>query len=247
MSRCIVDSFQPGENSEAEAGDEPRAKRAKTDKERKVKKKYGPIWMVLHLVLHLKFLQPKILKLTAYELERHNLSRNFKVRISAGHQPFLQLILMCLKEGEYSDKDKSVSREEHEQEKEHLLQSLYNQVSMFLCFTSEEKSSNYEDPTARNNKLDALKLRFSLIGGLFESIIHTQNSIGDWSTLLVQSGRDPYNTYLFTMILDMPSLLIHSTLIREKESGSSDRDEEKKSMYQQLVRKLKKEIGDKQN
>ena len=90
MSRCIVDSFQLGENSEAEAGDEPRAKRAKTDKERKVKKKYGPIWMVLHLVMHLKFLQPKILKLTAYELERHNLSRNFKVRISAGHQPFLQ-------------------------------------------------------------------------------------------------------------------------------------------------------------
>ena len=149
MSRCIVDSFHLGENSEAEAGDEPRAKRAKTDKERKVKKKYGPIWMVLHLVMHLKFLQPKILKLTAYELER-----------------------------------------------QHLLQSLYNQVSMFLCFTSEEKSSNYEDPTARNNKLDALKLRFSLIGGLFESIIHTQNSIGDWSTLLVQSGRDPYQQHV---------------------------------------------------
>ncbi len=31
MSRCIVDSFQLGENSEAEAGDEPRAKRAKVD------------------------------------------------------------------------------------------------------------------------------------------------------------------------------------------------------------------------
>ena len=124
MSRCIVDSFQLGENSEAEAGDEPRAKRAKGDKERKIKKKYGPIWMVPHLVKHLKFLQPKILKVAAYELERHNWSRNSKVRISAGHQPFLKLILMCIKEGEYSDKDKSVSREEREQEKEHLLQSL---------------------------------------------------------------------------------------------------------------------------
>ena len=66
-----------------------------------------------------------------------------------------------------------------------------------------------------------------------------------WSTLLVQlivRGVVDLtnNTDLFTMILDMLSLLIHSTLIREKESGSSDRDEDSKRMYQQLVKKLKK-------
>ena len=42
----------------------------------------------------------------------------------------------------------------------------------------------------------------------------------------------------------MPSLFFHSTLIREKESGSNDQDEDSN---QQLVEKLKKEIGDKQN
>ena len=254
VSRCIVDSFQLGEKSDSkdEDSDEPRAKKAKLDKERKMKKKYGPIWMVPHLVKHLKFLQPKILKVAAYELEKHNWSRNSKTRISAGHQPFLQLILMCLKEGEYSDKEKSITREEREQEKEHLLQSLYNQLSMFLCFTNEEKSYNYEDPTARKTMLDALKLRFSLIGGLFESIINAQNSIGDWSTLLVQlivRGVVDLtnNAELFCMVIDMLSLLIHSTLLRDKESGSGDRDEDNRGKYHGLVKKLKKEIGDKHN
>ena len=58
MSRSIVDSFQLGENND-DHDDEPRAKRARLEKE---KRKVGPIWMVPHLVKHLKFLQPKILK-----------------------------------------------------------------------------------------------------------------------------------------------------------------------------------------
>ena len=159
---------------------------------------------------------------------------------------------MCLKEGEQGDKEKSVTREEREQEKDHLLQSLYNQLSMFLCFTNEEKLYNYEDPTARKTMLDALKLRFSLIGGLFDSIISAQNSISDWSELLVRlivKGVIDLtnNTELFCMLIDMLCLLIHSTLIREKDVGSTDRDEDNKRTYQQLVKKLKREIGDKQN
>ena len=249
VSRSIVDSFQLGDNNEDNSEEEPKAKRAKMEKE---KKKYGPIWMVPHLVKHLKFLQPKILKVAAYELEKHNWSRNSKTRISAGHRPFQQLILMCLREGEHSDKERSVTREEREHEKEHLLQSLYNQLSMFLCFTNEEKLYNYGDPSARKTMLDALKLRFSLIGGLFESIIHTQNTVGEWATLLVQLVVRGVidltnNSDLFCMVIDMLSLLIHSTLIREKESGSSDRDEDNRRMYQQLVKKLKKDIGDKHN
>merc|ERR1719232_1155842 len=253
VSRCIVDSFQLGENSEAEAGDEPRAKRAKMDKERKIKKKYGPIWMVPHLVKHLKFLQPKILKVAANELEKHNWSRNSKTRISAGHQPFLQLILMCQGHGgDFSDRDKSVTREEREQEKEHLIQSLYNQVSVFLCFTNDEKLYNYEDPTARKTMQDALQLRFSLVGGLFESINTNFQSITDWSTLLVQLVVRGVidltnNSDLYCMVIDMLAILIHSTLIIEKEVGGSDRAEENKRSYLALVKKLKKEIGDKQN
>ena len=57
---------------------------------------------------------------------------------------------------------------------------------MFLCFNSDEKLYNYEDPTARKTMQDALKLRISLVGGLFDSITTTFQSIQDWSFLLVQ-------------------------------------------------------------
>ena len=253
VSRTIVDSFQLGDNEDQNDDDsEPRAKKPRLDQKDK-NKKYGPIWMVPHLVKHLKFLQPKILKVAANELEKHNWSRNSKTRISAGHQPFLQLILMCQGHGgDFSDRDKSVTREEREQEKEHLIQSLYNQVSVFLCFTSEEKLYNYEDPTARKTMQDALKLRFSLIGGLFDSIISTQNSIGDWCELLVRLVVRGVidltnNSEIFCPVIDMLSLMIHSTLIREKEAGAGDRDEDSKRNYHSLVKKLKKEVGDKQN
>merc|ERR1719210_2513338 len=161
VSRCIVDSFQLGENESEE--EEPVAKRARLEK-KVARKSPGPIWMVAHLVKHLKFLQPKILRVSALQLEKQNWCRSSKVRVSRGHQPFLQLILMCLKETDHSEKDRVISREEREHEKENLLQSLHNQISMFLCFNSDEKLYNYEDPTARKTMQDALKLRISLVG-----------------------------------------------------------------------------------
>ena len=255
VSRCIVDSFQLGESGgseEEEEEEEPKVKRARLEK--KKSKKGGAIWMVPHLVKHLKFLQPKILRVSALQLEKQNWCRSSKMRICRGHQPFLQLILMCLREGEHSEKDRIIAREEREQEKENLLQSLHNQLSMFLCFNSEtEKLYNYEDPTARKTMQDALKLRFSLVGGLFESITTTFQSIQDWSFLLVQlivRGVIDLtnNSDLFCMVIDMISILIQSTLIREKgEGGSSERDEDNRRIYLVLVKKLKKEIGDKQN
>ena len=136
VSRCIVDSFQLGDEEGGQAGraseaesdtEEPRAKKGRFEGSKKKKGKFGPIWMVAHLVKHLRFLQPKILKVAAVVLEQQNWSRSSRVRISHGHQPFLQLILTCLREGEYSDKERGW-REEREQEKEHLLQSLHTQV-----------------------------------------------------------------------------------------------------------------------
>eukprot|EP00092_Neocalanus_flemingeri_P010941 GFUD01011784.1.p1 GENE.GFUD01011784.1~~GFUD01011784.1.p1 ORF type:complete len:905 (-),score=263.34 GFUD01011784.1:318-2708(-) len=259
VSRCIVDSFQLGDNdenlddtNEESDSDEPKPKKSKIEVAKKGKKqKYGPIWMVAHLVKNLKFLQPKILKVAAVVLEQGNWSRTAKVRVSSGHQPFLQLILTCLKENEFSDKDK-MFREEREQEKEHLLQSLHTQLSTFLCFSNDEKLYNYEDPTARKTMQDALQLRFSLVGGLFESITTNFQSITDWSTLLVQLVVRGVidltnNSDLYCMVIDMVAILIHSTLIIEKEVGGNDRQEENKRSYLALVKKLKKEVGDKQN
>merc|ERR1719336_3286849 len=96
---------------------------------------------------------------------------------------------------------------------------------------------------------DALQLRFSLVGGMFESITTTMQSITDWSTLLVQLVVRGVidltnNSDLFCMVVDMLSILIHSTLIIDKEVGGSDRAEENKRSYLTLVKKLKKEVGD---
>ena len=56
------------------------------------------------------------------------------------------------------------------------------------------------------------------------------------------------NSDLFTTVLDMINILIHSTLITDRESsGNSERSEEtrKHYNYHALVKKLKKEIGEK--
>ena len=167
VSRCIVASFQLGDEEKSEEDsedDEPKAKRPRIQEgfRKKGKQRYGPIWMVAHLVKHLKFLQPKILKVAAQVLEQGNWSRTAKQRVASGHQPFLQLILTCLRESEPGDKDKDkdkVSREEREQEKEHLLFSLHGQLSTFLCFDVKEKLYDYTDPSARKTMQDALQLR----------------------------------------------------------------------------------------
>jgi mediator of RNA polymerase II transcription subunit 12 len=137
--------------------------------------------------------------------------------------------------------------------REQLLQSLHEQLSNFLCFTPEERVYNYEDPTARKTMQDALQLRFALVGGMFESITCNFQSIAEWALLLVQlivrgvidltNNAEP----LYCTVLDMLTALIHSTLVIEREAGGSDRAEENRRLYLQLVKRIKKEIGDKQS
>ena len=84
---------------------------------------------------------------------------------------------------------------------------------------------------------------------MFESITTTMQSITDWSTLLVQLVVRGVidltnNSDLFCMLVDMLAILIHSTLIIDKEVGGSDRAEENKRSYLALVKKLKKEVSD---
>jgi hypothetical protein len=80
--------------------------------------------------------------------------------MSLGHQPFLRLVLTCLKEldGDLKDK-KETMKPDREEQKENLVQSLHTQLSLFLCFSKEEKLYNYEDPTARKAMQDALQVK----------------------------------------------------------------------------------------
>ena len=165
-------------------------------------KKMRSKWMIPYLVKNLRFLQTKVLKISCNHLEQGNWSRgtiskssgkHFTQQLAAmeasttaaihnsvGHQPFLQLVLTCLREldtespssGSSKSKDMQKSdysaglsgtgggiKTERDEQKENLLQSLHMQLSTFLCFTKDEKLYNYEDPGARKAMQDALQVQ----------------------------------------------------------------------------------------
>ena len=132
-------------------------------------------------------------------------------KVSAGHQPFLQLVLTCLRELD-SGTDKKTDKEE---QKENLLQSLHSQLSTYLFFTKDDKFHNYEDCSARKTMQDALQLRFSLLGGVFDTICRNCTSVTEWCTLLVQlivkgvidltNNSDIFTTLLGKYAAQMPS------------------------------------------
>jgi hypothetical protein len=71
---------------------------------------------------------------------------------------------------------------------------------------------------------DALQLRFSLVGGMFEFITCSYQSINDWGVLLVRlivRGVIDLtnNADLYCTALDMITALIHSTLVIDREVG----------------------------
>lgn len=95
--------------------------------------------------------------------------------MSLGHQPFLRLVLTCLKELDGDTKDKKETiKPDREEQKENLLQSLHTQLSLFMCFNKDEKLYNYEDPTARKAMQDALQVSFLTIAN-FIKIIYLNN------------------------------------------------------------------------
>ncbi|XP_055373234.1 mediator of RNA polymerase II transcription subunit 12 [Condylostylus longicornis] len=150
------------------------------------------------------------------------------------NQPFLSLILACLKG--------------QDEQKECLLTSLHNQLSQFVQCVHEFENIGGIDSTAMDEMLEALQLRFSLLGGMFESIQKNGSSTIDWTILLAQLVCYGVidlctNSELFTTVLDMMATLVHSTLVTENETGRDDN----KKLYNNLMKKLKKEIGEKNN
>ncbi|XP_039485003.1 mediator of RNA polymerase II transcription subunit 12 isoform X1 [Drosophila santomea] len=153
-------------------------------------------------------------------------ARNKKMPLN--YQPFLGLILTCLKgQDEY---------------KENLLVSLYAQLSQCLqSFAELDTIGGVDEPQAREEILDALQLRFSLVGGMFEAIQKNSTPTTDWAILLAQLVCQGVvdlscNRELFTTVVDMLATLVHSTLVSDDERH-----------YMNLMKKLKKEIGEKNN
>ena len=247
---AVVDMF---ELVESEPAKREAAKKEPSDKAKSQRKEPQSIWMIPYLIKHLKFLQGRVLKVSENVLEASNWSRSNKSRVqevSLGHVPFLHVVLTCIRELDADCKDKK-DKADKEEQKECLLQSLHTQLSTYLCFTKDQKIYNYEDPMARKLMQDSLQLRFSLVGGMFDSICKSQNSTLEWSVLfaqLISRGVVDLtnNSDLFTTVLDMLATLIHSTLVTDRDVSQSDRSDEnrKHHTYHNLVKKLKKEIGE---
>ena len=171
---AIVDIFKSSENSEEE--------------KEKSKKKFNSIWIIPYLVRNLKFLQSRVLKVSSHNLDCGDIfSPGNKKKNNYGHQPFLQLVLTCLRELDSQDK-----KQDREEQKETLIQSLHTQLSTYLFFTKDDKC--YEDRKATQ---DALQLRFSLVGGVFDVICRDVASITGWCTLLVQLIGKIFSHYFY--------------------------------------------------
>lgn len=139
-----------------------------------------------------------------------------------GFQPFLSLLLSCLK-----NQDK---------ERETLLTSLNSQLYQAI----HEK---VDDIGYKQSLQDGLELRLCLIGQMFETIQKSPNLTADWATLLLllimNNLVDPQVDYgLYVSVLDMLAMLIHSAYA----SDPLDQKEEAKKQYQNLMKKFRKEL-----
>lgn len=263
---AIVDIFSLVDSENPSSGEKSSPTTA--DKKSTKRKKFSSVWIIPYLVRNLKFLQSRVLKVSSQVLECGDMFKPAKnssssggskkgdkhqkdqAKVCAGHQPFLQLILTCLRELDNGSSESK--KQDREEQKENLLNSLHTQLSTYCFFTKDDKFHNYEDGSARKTMQDALQLRFSLVGGVFDTICRNLTSVTEWCTLLVQLVVRGVvdltnNSDLFTIILDMVNIMIHSTLINDREAGNSERNEENKKhySYHTLVKKLKKEIGEK--
>lgn len=93
--------------------------------------------------------------------------------------------------------------------------------------------------------VDALDLRLALVGTLFDGIYRNLSITTDWSVLLTQlmcNGviDSQTNTSLYPTVYDMLTTIIHASLAHDP----YERDENKKH-FVNLVKKVRKEIGEK--
>lgn len=139
-----------------------------------------------------------------------------------GFQPFLSLLLSCLK-----NQDK---------ERETLLTSLNSQLYQAI----HEK---VDDIGYKQSIQDGLELRICLIGQMFDTIQKSPNLTSDWATLLLllimNNLVDPQIDYgLYVSVLDMLAMLIHAAYA----SDPLEQKEDAKKQYQNLMKKFRKEL-----
>nr|CAB3263723.1 mediator of RNA polymerase II transcription subunit 12-like protein [Phallusia mammillata] len=165
--------------------------------------------------------------------ERHDHKQTCSLLLN--HQPFLTLILTCLK-GQDDQRDS-------------LLDSLQSQIIMLHTewqSAHTQRDGGKETPYLSTSQgvHEALQLRLSLVGGMFDTV----QSNAQWTsnvvvllTQLINSGMVDVqvNAELFDIVFDMIAILLHHTL----GGDGSNRGEVTKREYIKIVSKMKKEMG----
>ena len=148
------------------------------------------------------------------------------------YEPLLALVMTCLKG--------------QDEQREAFLSSLHSQLSQYVFLPKEDRLYQGEDVKSRLAMLESLQLRFSLVGGLFDSVLRNTTATAEWAVLLVQLVTagvidSSNNTELFPTLQDMVAMLLHSTMVSD---AQSERGEDSRKYYQPLIKKLKKELAE---
>ncbi|KAL1242077.1 Mediator of RNA polymerase II transcription subunit 12-like protein [Trichinella spiralis] len=204
----------------------------------------APYWLVAPLISRLpSFVQGRVLKAAVSILEncQARRDRNLFVQSSSllAHQPFLSLVLICLRG--------------QDDQREGLLSSLLKQIQEFVMRVKEDPYILC-DRDIVSEMLDALQLRLSLIGGMFDTVCRNAN-LENWSLVMVQLllygiVTEEKNQALFYTCVDILCVLLLSCLLPDSAgfsfSGQERTNEDCKRIYNNVIKKLKKEIGDRQ-
>ncbi|KOB66209.1 Mediator of RNA polymerase II transcription subunit 12 [Operophtera brumata] len=121
---------------------------------------------------------------------------------------------------------------------------LLSLLQHYLTHARDHERSACNDTWQDEVAPEALQLRFSLAGGMFDAIRRSYQLTSDWAVLLTQlcltiNAYSLSRSNLFTTLIDMLATLIHSTL-------ADGGDDNNRKHFQALMKKLKKEIGDRQ-
>ncbi|XP_070173165.1 mediator of RNA polymerase II transcription subunit 12-like protein isoform X2 [Littorina saxatilis] len=237
IARATIDLFHQQTEIKQAGGSSPQ-------EEIKSSSEQETVWLVGPLISRLpSAIQGKVLKLAGQVLESGNnlfvsakskqeKDRNLKSQTLLGHQPFLSLVQTCLKG--------------QDEQREGLLNSLMSQLEKFINNTKEILEKTPDESKIRMHLHEALRLRLSLVGAMFDTIQRSNATTSDWAMLLLQLISHEVvdcqtNSELFYTVIDMLSVLVHGTLI----SDGQEKLEDNKKAYHNLIKKLKKELGDK--
>uniref|UniRef100_A0A3B4B7V0 Mediator complex subunit Med12 domain-containing protein n=1 Tax=Periophthalmus magnuspinnatus TaxID=409849 RepID=A0A3B4B7V0_9GOBI len=239
-----MNSSNPSGNGAAAQGGSSSSTSSTTSKMKPIlSSERSGVWLVAPLIAKLPTtVQGHVLKAAGEELEkgqhlgsssRKERDRQKQKMSLLSQQPFLSLVLTCLKG--------------QDEQREGLLTSLYSQQIV----TNWREDQYQDDCKAKQMMHEALKLRLNLVGGMFDTVQRSTQQTTEWAVLLldiISSGTvDMQSNELFTTVLDMLSVLINGTLAADMSSISQGSMEENKRAYMNLVKKLRKELGDRQS